>query len=93
MLRDINISKAAGTDILPGRFLKDGAGALTKPVTDICNLSISPNKFPIALKSAKVKFIFKKGRKLMSQITGLSPCCQYFRRPLKKLFTNKQTNF
>ena len=63
ILRDIDTSKAAGIDSLPGKFLKDGADVLTKPVTDICNLSISLNKFPRALKLAKVKTIFKKDRK------------------------------
>ena len=61
ILRDINTSKTAGIDRLPGRFLKDGADVLAKPVTDICNLSISLNKFPSAFKLAKVKPIFKKG--------------------------------
>ena len=61
ILRDINTSKAAGIDRLPGKFLKDGANVLAKPVTDICNLSISLNKFPSAFKLAKVKPIFKKG--------------------------------
>ena len=58
-MRDIDTSKAAGIDRLPGRFLKDGANVLAKPVTDICNLSISLNKFPSAFKLAKVKPIFK----------------------------------
>ena len=61
--RDINSSKPAGIDRLPGRFLKDGANVLTKPVADNCNLSISLNKFPRAFKLAKVKSIFKKGEK------------------------------
>ena len=63
ILRDIDTSKAAGIDTLPGRFLKDGNDALAKPITDICNLSISLNKFPRTFKLAKVKPIFKKGRK------------------------------
>ena len=63
ILRDIDTSKAVGIDRLQGRFLKDGANVLAKPVTDICNLSIPLNKFPSAFKSAKVKPIFKKGRK------------------------------
>ena len=63
ILRDIDTSKAAGIDRLPGRFLKDGANVLAKPVTDICNLSISLNKFPSAFKLAKVKPSFKKGQK------------------------------
>ena len=62
-MRDIDTSKAAGIDRLPGRFLKDGAIVLDKPVTDICNLSISLNKFPSAFKLAKFKSIFKKGPK------------------------------
>ena len=54
ILRDIDTSKAAGIDRFPGRFRKDGANVLAKPVTDICNLSISLNKFPSAFKLAKV---------------------------------------
>ena len=61
--RDIDTSKAAGIDRLPGRFLKDGANVLAKPITDICNLSVSLNKFPSAFKLAKAKLIFKKGQK------------------------------
>ena len=64
ILKDIDTSKAAGIDRLPGRFLKDGdANVLAKPITDICNLSISLNKFPSAFKLAKFKSIFKKGPK------------------------------
>ena len=63
ILRDIGNSKAAGIERLLGRFLKDGADVLAKPVTDICNLSIPLNKFPGAFKLAKVKPIFKKDRK------------------------------
>ena len=93
ILRDIDTSKAAGFNRLPGRFLKDSANVLAKPATDICNLSISLNKFPSPFKLAKVKPFSKKDEKLMSQIMGLFPYCQYFRRSLKKLFTNKQLNF
>ena len=77
ILRDIDTSKAAGIGTLPGRFLKDGANVLAKLVTDICNLSISLNKFPNAFKLAKVKLIVKKGRKTKSQIIDLFPYCQY----------------
>ena len=49
-LRDIDNSEAAGIDRLRGRFLKNGADVLANSVTDICNLSISLNKFPRALK-------------------------------------------
>ena len=69
ILRNIDISKVAGVNKLPGGFLKDGADVLVKPVTDICNFSISLNEFPRALKLAKVKLIFKKVRK-----TNVSNC-------------------
>ena len=94
ILRDIDTSKAACIDRLPGRFLKDGADVLAKPVTSICNLSISLNKFPRAFRLAKAKFILKIGRKtIMFQINDLSPYCQYFRRSLKKSLTSKQQIF
>ena len=45
LLKNIDISKAAGVDNLPGRFLKDGAVILVKPVTEICSLSIKSKIF------------------------------------------------
>ena len=77
-MRDVDTTNSAGIYRLPGRFLKDGADVLAKPVTDIFNLSISLNKFPSAFNLAKVKPIFRKFEKLMSQITDLSSYCQYF---------------
>ena len=56
-------SKAAGVDKLCGRFLKDGDNILAKPISALCNLSISQGVFPNACKVAKLKPIFKKGKK------------------------------
>ena len=53
LLKNIDISEAAGVDNLPGRFLKDGAVVLAKPVTEICNLSIKSKIFPDPCKLAK----------------------------------------
>ena len=64
LLKNIDISKAAGVDNLPGRFLKDGAVIFTKPVTEICNLSIKLKNFPDPWKLAKLKPIFKKGSRI-----------------------------
>ena len=72
---NIQISKASGIDKLPGRFLKDGAKILSKPISEICNLSISHGIFPNACKVAKLKPIFKKGKKSTHLITGLSRYC------------------
>ena len=64
LLRNIDISKAVGIDNLPGRFLKDGAVILAKPVTEICHLSIKSKILPYPCKLAKLKPIFKKGSRM-----------------------------
>ena len=64
ILENVEISKAAGIDELHGRFLKDGAEILSKPINEICNLSISHEIFPNAWKVAKLKPIFEKGKKV-----------------------------
>ena len=60
LLKNIDVSEAACADNFPGRFLKDGAIILAKPVTAICNLSIKSKIFPDPYKLAKRKPIFKK---------------------------------
>ena len=41
IMTNIESSKDAGVDKLSGRFLKDGVNILAKPVSALCNLSIS----------------------------------------------------
>ena len=41
ILEKFDTNKAAGIDGLSGIFLKDGAKILSKPITDLINLSIS----------------------------------------------------
>ena len=55
------VSKAAGIDNPSGHFLKDGAKVLSKPISDLYNLSITSEKFPDFCKVAKLKTLFKKG--------------------------------
>ena len=43
-LKNISEDKAAGIDNLSGKFLKDGAAVLAKPISQICNLSIKYSK-------------------------------------------------
>ena len=64
IMENIEISKASGIGKLPGNFLKDGAKILCKPISEICNLVISHGIFPNACKVAKLKPIFKKGKKV-----------------------------
>ena len=46
LLKDMNIDKAAGIDNLSGKFLKDGANVLVKPISELCNLFIKYSLFP-----------------------------------------------
>ena len=61
ILKNTKVSKVAGLDNLSGHFLKDGAKVLAKPITELCNLSITSGKFPDSCKIAKLKPIYKKG--------------------------------
>ena len=63
IMQNIQLLKAIGIDNLSGKFLKDGAEILAKPLSEICNLSITSGTFPNACKVAKLISIFKKGKK------------------------------
>ena len=53
ILKATKVSNPAGLDNSSGRFLKDGAKFLSKPVSNLCNLSIYA-KFPDSCKVAKL---------------------------------------
>ena len=63
LLKQINPTKAAGIDNLSGRFLKDGSPILAKHLTQLCNLSIKLKQFPDPCKIAKLKPLFKSGKR------------------------------
>ena len=63
LLEGINPATAAGPDNIAGKFLEDGASILAKPITELCNLSISLSSFPDDCKQAKLKPLLKKGNK------------------------------
>ena len=42
ILRSANVCEDAGIDDLSGRFLKNGSRVLSKPISELCNLSIKP---------------------------------------------------
>ena len=62
-LQDLAENKAVGLDNLSGKFLKDGATSLGKPISWICNLSINYSIFPSNCKIGKLKPLFKNGSK------------------------------
>ena len=60
---------------LPGKFLKDGAEILSKPISKICNLFISCRIFPNASKVSKFKLFSRKAKNSTHIITDLSRYC------------------
>ena len=46
ILKGLNPSKVAVIDNLSGKFLKDGADILARPISQLCNLSIKLNSLP-----------------------------------------------
>ena len=60
----LNSNKATGLDLIPSRFLKDGAMFITTPLTYIVNLSISSSQIPDDLKTARITPIYKKNSKM-----------------------------
>ena len=74
-MENIEISKAAAIDKLPGRFLKDGNEILSKPVSEICNPSVSHWIFPNPCEVEKISLILKKDKKglpMKLQVTDYS---------------------
>ena len=63
ILKNFDENKAPGIDDLSGIFLKDGASLLAT----LCNLSISPGRFPDTCKIASLKPLFKKGSQMNSK--------------------------
>ena len=57
----MNIDKAAGIDHLSGKFLKDEANILAKPISELHNVSMKYSLFPTDCQIAKLKPLFKKG--------------------------------
>ena len=62
-MENIEISKAASINKLPGGFRKDGADILFKPISEIGNLSIFHGKCPYPCKVAKLKTYFQESQK------------------------------
>ena len=62
-LKELETNKATGIDNLSGRFLKDRSKVLATPIPQICNLSIKLSTVPDECKIAKLKPLYKKGKK------------------------------
>ena len=56
----MNIDKSPGIDNLSGKFLKDGANILAKPIFELCNLSIKFSLFSTDCQIPKLKNTFQE---------------------------------
>ena len=63
LLKNVEVTKDSAIDQISGKFLKDWARILAKPISELYNLSMTLGSFPDASKIAKVKPLFKKGSK------------------------------
>lgn len=63
-LRRIKNKKSSGPDTIPAYIIKQCAAPLAAPLTYIINASLSTGIFPVDLKMAKVKPLYKKGDNL-----------------------------
>ena len=62
-MQNIDIWTGADIDNLSGKFLKGETEILAKPLSGTCSLSITSGTVPNACKVAKLKPIFKNGKK------------------------------
>ena len=63
LYKDMDENKAAGLDNVSGKFLKDTAAALAKPISQICNVSTKYSIFLTDYKILKLKLLLEKGSK------------------------------
>ena len=59
-LSGTNVRKATVRDELSSRFLKDGLQVLSKPISELCNLSVKLGHFTDSCKISKLKAFSKK---------------------------------
>ena len=88
ILKSLNPSKAAGIDNSSGKFLKNGAHVLARPISQHCNLSIKPlQEFA---KLPKLNHVLKITLRLVLKATALFHSFLCYQKLLKGLFMTKQ---
>lgn len=64
LLRDINVRRSCGHDMISPRLLKESAAMISGPITNIINFSIDLCKYPDSWKMGQVTPLFKKDDEL-----------------------------
>ena len=107
VLKNFEVTKAAGLNQISRKCLKDGARILAKSISELCDLNVALGSFPDACKIAKVKPLFKKGSKTdpssYRPISLLPLLCKVFEKvvldqteellSLNKIFYDYQSGF
>ena len=60
VLKNLNVSKSCGPDLISPRLLKEGADILARPLCILFNRSLEANYFPTTWKFGNVSPIYKK---------------------------------
>ena len=93
ILKGLNPSEAAGIDNLSSKFLKDGTHVLTRPISQLCNLSIKLKSFPRSCKLLKLNHFLKRALRPILKTTALFHSSLCYQKLLKGLFMTKQRIF
>ena len=64
LLRDINVRKSCGHDMMSPRLLKESAAVIAGPIANIINSSVDLCKYPSSWKMGQVTPLFKKDDEL-----------------------------
>ena len=70
MLKNLNVNKATGPDVISGKILKNCCGSLAYPLSLIYRLSYNSGIVPKEWKVANVVPVYKKAINFQLKITG-----------------------
>ena len=92
-LKELKTNKTTEIDNLSCRFLKDGSKVLATPIAQICNLSIKLSTVPDECKIAKLKPLYKNGKKTDSKNYRPISLLPVISKILEKVIHNQTMDF
>lgn len=67
MLKEVNVTKLSGHDMIPSRLIKASAAAIAEQIANISNASIAQGCHPSVWKKGQVTQLFKKNDELKKE--------------------------
>ena len=92
-LKELKTNKATGIDDLSCHFIKDGSKVLATPIAQICNLSIKLPAVHNECKIAKLKPLYKKGKKTDTKNYRPSSLVPVLSKILEKVIHDQTMDF